>query len=278
MRSSCFDGRFEEVRKIENIAYASHFQRIDILKIRSTIHAVENGFQELSAATSALDKAQGYRMDPEVIDRTADAIVDHVRNGRNFFEACELVIPSVARCVEVQGAEHVPSEGPLIVAANHPTHLDFLWSYAVGRLRPELKIISSLRSSHLQRMAAVAGAFIDVPRDERREAEFGDTRLLMRTLERRESVSVVPWGTLDHRVGESERSTPERSIRNILRFARAAQANILPVHVSVEAEHPGHVPFQRVRLSIHSAVAHDQPRAVADRLMRIYPHHYANPA
>lgn len=74
--------------------------------------------------------------------------------GQGFCEAARSILPHLIRCFQAQGVEHIPQEGPLIIAANHPGTFDSLVVAAnlprsdfktIARSMPFLRLLPATR-------------------------------------------------------------------------------------------------------------------------------------
>ena len=81
-------------------------------------------------------------------------------------ETARLALPYFVDEVQVEGAEHVPAEGPLLVASNHPGSYDPL-AVLAGVGRDDLKILAS-DVPILHKLTATSRHFVYIPSDPHR--------------------------------------------------------------------------------------------------------------
>lgn len=110
-------------------------------------------------------------------------------------EAARWVLPRFVRDLEARQVENIPSEGPLIIAANHPGTVDGL-AIAASLQRPDLKIIAS----GLPFLRALSGAsryFIFVPRPPEMHGRMNTLREAIRQLKEGGALLIFPSGSVD---------------------------------------------------------------------------------
>jgi len=126
-----------------------------------------------------------------------------------------------------EGLEHVPPEGPLLVAANHISYLDpFAHGYFLVRAgrRPRFLAKQELFENPLLRTVLLRMGQIPVRRGTGDRAPIEAAGV---ALERGEVVLVYPEGT----VTRNEDFTPMRGKTGIVRLALATGAPVLPLVV-----------------------------------------------
>ena len=110
-----------------------------------------------------------------------------------FREAARRILPTFARGFQETGAEHIPAEGPLLVASNHPGTCDSL-VIAANIPRPDLKIIVT-GVPFIRDLPCAADHFIYVPREGPGRANV--IRQAIRHLKDNGALLIFPSGTID---------------------------------------------------------------------------------
>ena len=146
--------------------------------------------------------------------------------------------------VEVRGEQHVPADGPVVVAANHPSVLDpFVLSTAVER---PLRYVAKAELWRVPLWAPLLDALGGIPVNR----DMGDRAALaaaLAALEQGDAVGIFPQGGV-------RRGTWHRGAA---RLALASGAPLLPVRILAtdQALRPGHVGFPRVGILIGEPIA-----------------------
>lgn len=65
---------------------------------------------------------------------------DHRVGADSIYRAARWLMPRFARTFTVHGAEHIPADGPLLIAGNHPGSVDLL-AYLAGVPRDDLHMV-----------------------------------------------------------------------------------------------------------------------------------------
>jgi hypothetical protein len=108
-------------------------------------------------------------------------------------KASEAVLPRFIVPAEVKGAEHVPSDGPLLIAANHPGAYDgFILASKLAR--NDLKIVAS-SYEFIRRLPATAERFIFVSKDPHQR--MSAIRASIRQLREKGSLLIFPAGVVE---------------------------------------------------------------------------------
>jgi hypothetical protein len=108
-------------------------------------------------------------------------------------EAARRILPTFARGFQETGAEHIPTEGPLLVASNHPGTCDSL-VIAANIPRPDLKIIAT-GVPFMRGLPCAAEHLIYVPREGTGRANV--IRQAIRHLKDNGALLIFPSGTID---------------------------------------------------------------------------------
>jgi 1-acyl-sn-glycerol-3-phosphate acyltransferase len=159
-----------------------------------------------------------------------------------IYPAVRRLLSPVCRAIyriEVRGEEHVPADGPVVVAANHPSVLDpFVLSTAIER---PLRYLAKAELWRVPFCAPLLDALggIAVNRD------MGDRAALavaLAVLEQGDAVGIFPQGGV-------RRDTWHRGAA---RLALASGSPLVPVRILAtdEALRPGHIGFPRVAILI----------------------------
>ena len=155
--------------------------------------------------------------------------------------------------LEVRGAERVPAEGPVVVAASHVSVLDpFVLSVSIER---PLRYLGKAELWKLRPLVPVLDALgaIPVARD------MGDTAAIataLAALELGEAVGIFPQGSVRRDAWR----------RGAARLALASGAPLLPVRIigTDEALRPRHVGFPRVVVLIGEPLPVDRAEPTAE--------------
>ncbi len=84
--------------------------------------------------------------------------------NQNFKEASRWILPNFVKKTEVEGAEVVPKEGPLIIAANHPGAHDAL-VIAANLPRSDIKIVVNIPLPFIKEIPSTERHFLYAPLD-----------------------------------------------------------------------------------------------------------------
>ncbi len=118
---------------------------------------------------------------------------DEWASSWGFVEAANRVLPRFASSFEAYGVEHIPSEGPLLVTANHPGTCDaLLIAASVGR--DDLKIVSG-NIGFLRELPVVKDHLLFLTRDTHQR--MGILRTAIRHLRDGGMVLIFPSGHID---------------------------------------------------------------------------------
>ena len=119
----------------------------------------------------------------------ADELVEH----GGMAEAMKWLLPHFAQSVEVQGAADVPSEGPLLVLANHPgTPDEMVVGASLGR--SDLQVMA-LGWPMLRRLPAASRHLIFTSGDP--QQDLGALREAIRRLRKGDALLIFPTADLD---------------------------------------------------------------------------------
>ena len=110
-----------------------------------------------------------------------------------FREAARRILPCFARDYQEVGGENIPTEGPLLVASNHPGACDSL-VIAANIPRPDLKIIVT-GVPFMRSLPCAAEHLIYVPREGTGRANV--IRQAIRHLKDNGALLIFPSGTID---------------------------------------------------------------------------------
>lgn len=89
---------------------------------------------------------------------------DQIVQNQNFKEASRWILPNFIRETEVFGADVIPKDGPLIVAANHPGAYDAL-VIAANLPRSDIKIVVNIPLPFIKELPSTENHFLYAPSD-----------------------------------------------------------------------------------------------------------------
>ena len=139
--------------------------------------------------------------------------------------AFELGFRALGLDLRVTGLEHLPAEGPAILAANHVGYLDFAFvMLAPPRPRREVRYLARGDLFDGPLLGPALRALGVVPVEEHRDPA-GTVAAAQRHLEAGELIGLHPEGTIDPAF------RPDRGRSGAVRLARATGAPIVPVGV-----------------------------------------------
>jgi hypothetical protein len=110
-----------------------------------------------------------------------------------YYEAARRALPIFVKGFEVRGAEHVPKEGPLIIASNHPGAYDSV-VISANIPRADLKVLAT-GVAFLRALPILAEHLIYVTYNS--HERMNALRAAMRHLEQGGAVLIFPTGVLD---------------------------------------------------------------------------------
>lgn len=119
---------------------------------------------------------------------------DQIVREQDFKEASKWILPNFVDGVKVAGAKQVPSEGPLIIAANHPGAFDSLVITA-NLSRSDVKIIVNIPLPFIKKLPATENHFLYAPRDP--HVRIGVVRSAIRHLKEGGALLLFASGGID---------------------------------------------------------------------------------
>lgn len=119
---------------------------------------------------------------------------DQIVARRNFMEASRWILPNFVKKTDVFGAEVVPKEGPLIIAANHPGAYDAL-VIAANLPRSDIKIVVNIPLPFIKELPSTENHFLFAPPDP--HTRMGVIRSALRHLEAGGSLLLFASGGID---------------------------------------------------------------------------------
>lgn len=192
--------------------------------------------------------ARPYWIEPAALGRIGSALKHAAATSATMSEVCEAMTPLMAACVEIEGIENIPSEGPLIAIKNHPFHLDALVLGGLFAARPEMRYLvkSTPLTGNLPEESQLS------LRKNGPHANIEDVKALQTYLDDGGSLLAAPWGSLDHEA--KSYATLERTVQNSLRYASFSDAHILPIEIDVTWGQDGQLPVPYVKASFKEPV------------------------
>ncbi|GAA2165957.1 lysophospholipid acyltransferase family protein [Pedococcus bigeumensis] len=134
-------------------------------------------------------------LDRAVLDRTARDRTARDRTYRWVIRLCRVLFRALGLRIEVSGVEHLPSTGPVVVAANHSSFLDFMFVGLAAVQRGRLVRFMAKESVFRSRLSGpLMRAMAHVPVD-RAHGELA-ARQALRALRAGEAVGVYPEATI----------------------------------------------------------------------------------
>jgi len=121
------------------------------------------------------------------------AIYDEIVGESGLAAGGAWALERMARCVEVEGLENVPLEGPLLLAANHPGLSDAIALFATAP-RADLRVLAAERP-FLGALPNTSRYLLTVP--EKSQVRFGLVRTAIRHLRGGGAVLTFPGGKIE---------------------------------------------------------------------------------
>ncbi|MBC8505431.1 MAG: hypothetical protein ISR58_01180 [Anaerolineales bacterium] len=119
---------------------------------------------------------------------------DQIVEGQNFKEASRWILPNFVKKTEVFGADVIPKEGPLIIAANHPGAYDAL-VIAANLPRSDIKIVVNIPLPFIREIPSTENHFLYAPPDP--HIRIGVIRSALRHLKNGGSLLLFASGGID---------------------------------------------------------------------------------
>jgi len=119
---------------------------------------------------------------------------DQIVENQNFREASRWILPNFVKKTSVAGAELIPSEGPLIIAANHPGAYDAL-VIAANLPRSDVKIVVNIPLQFINELSSTQSHFLYAPPDP--HIRMGVIRSALRHLKEGGSLLLFASGGMD---------------------------------------------------------------------------------
>jgi len=119
---------------------------------------------------------------------------DQVVESQNFKEASRWILPNFVKETGVAGAEMIPKEGPLIIAANHPGAYDAL-VIAANLPRNDIKIVVNIPLPFIKELPSTQPHFLYAPPDP--HIRMGVVRSALRHLKEGGSLLIFASGGID---------------------------------------------------------------------------------
>ncbi len=119
---------------------------------------------------------------------------DQIVENQNFKEASRWILPNFVRETEVFGADLIPKDGPLIVAANHPGAYDAL-VIAANLPRSDIKIVVNIPLPFIKEVPSTENHFLYAPPDP--HIRMGVIRQALRHLKNGGSLLLFASGGID---------------------------------------------------------------------------------
>lgn len=108
--------------------------------------------------------------------------------------ACDRIVRRLAAAPHVMGQQHVPSEGPLLVLANHPGTVDAM-AVVASLGRPDIKVVVS-GAPFFQRLVAASEHMIYAPPVAQVHGRMATVRAVIRHLRDDGAVLILPGGLI----------------------------------------------------------------------------------
>lgn len=209
----------------------------------------------------------------EIFDNTIDQIVDLVSNGAHFFEACEEVAKSVASKIDINETVEMP-DGPLVFIVNHPSNMDLVFSYFLGKRLPNLKMVARVRFNNKDAMRLIGDHFFFHYSDEHTGSLRSDFIKIVKEIRRRIPVVIVPWGAWDHLFPLNV--SLDQAVQNVSSLARISKATIIPAKMTIEHLKPHRLPYKQCTIEIRSPIESTDSDAIRQAVSDIAPLRTAN--
>lgn len=146
-----------------------------------------------------------------------------IRYGYYFLKK---TLGTIIRCLwvkQVEGLENLPQEGPVIIASNHTSYLDFLCFIAVSPRYVHYLAAGKFFEKGIWRMLMILTGQIKVERMSKdKKAAY---RLVFSALEQGKIIGVFPEGT------RSATGVLQPAYTGVAKFALASKAPVVPVGI-----------------------------------------------
>ncbi len=119
---------------------------------------------------------------------------DQIVESKNFKEAARWILPNFVTKTDVLGADVIPKEGPLIIAANHPGAYDAL-VIAANLPRSDIKIVVNIPLPFIKEIPSTENHFLYAPPDP--HVRMGVIRKALRHLKDGGSLLLFASGGID---------------------------------------------------------------------------------
>ncbi len=219
-----------------------------------------------------------YRMEGAQIASVFEHAYGLVQQGMPFAAVCRDVMATISRTLTVNGAEHIPETGPVLVACEHPTHMDYFAAGTLLERRPDSLIVARVpppeKEKFPQRSAMIdeAGVFLPLHSASDGGYVFENVRQLLEQLRSGRLLALVSWGCMNHQA--SDQCTAKRAVSNVQRLAAVACATVVRCDLSVKAageQWPGSLPFDGMNVQLYPPIAHDDAAGIEQALLAMYP-------
>lgn len=188
-----------------------------------------------------------YWIEPTILYNIGRTLTEAQAQEPSFADVCKRVLPMLAQSVEVEGVENIPSEGPVIVLKNHPSHFDGHMLKEIFARRPDIRhVVGTLRFTEI-----TSPNYLPIRRADRAQ-RAQDIQALRIHLAQGGSIISTPWGSLDHEA--KNRATKQRAVQNALGYVAFSHGQIVPVYIDMAWDRPTTLPVKSARISIQEPI------------------------
>jgi 1-acyl-sn-glycerol-3-phosphate acyltransferase len=120
---------------------------------------------------------------------------DEIVGRSGIREATHWLLPRFVKGIEVQGVENIPSQGPLLIAANHPGAYDGLTIIA-NLPRDDVRIVSS-QIPFITSLPFLSHHMVFTPHPEKTHDRMATVRAMIRRLRDGDALLIFPSGGID---------------------------------------------------------------------------------
>ncbi|AZA08309.1 lysophospholipid acyltransferase family protein [Corynebacterium pseudopelargi] len=166
---------------------------------------------------------EGFRVEAGLEPAPKHAEANELVYSRLIIPAIKGVMKAQGLQITIQGAEHIPADGPGLIACNHTSYMDFIYAGIPARLRAK-RLVRFMTKREIFEVKGV-GMLMRAMKHIRVDRAAGAASLeeAVRRLESGQLVGIFPEGTIsrDFELGQLKSGA--------VRIAQAADAPLIPM-------------------------------------------------
>lgn len=210
-----------------------------------------------------------------------DLAAKMVEEETDWQRISETLLPKITTRFDLENIGLLPQTDRILVASNHPSHMDYFLTGDALVKRPDLKIVARVPTEEQERtrfpsrrkFLSTSEQFIPLHSGANASYVHDSLDYLGDEMRDGRSAIVVPWGAMDHQ--ENERHSLERSIDNIVHLTRLSGASVMTSRIDITSQSneqwPGPLPFSRVKVVLSEPIPAGQESKIADAIAALYP-------